>query len=62
MRELPHRLRLDDERRAAIAHELGALFERQFDEPLSDFRAHEPEPLCFQMPSFMPITQSSPLS
>ena len=41
MPETPIRLRLDDERRAAIAHELGTLFERKFDEPLSDFRAQE---------------------
>lgn len=35
----PIRLRLDDERRAAISHDLATLFEAHFDEPLSDFRA-----------------------
>jgi len=37
----PIRLRLDAERRAAISHDLAALFEKRFDEPLSDFRATE---------------------
>ena len=41
MDQPPIRLRLDDERRAALAHELATLFETRFDEPLSDSRATE---------------------
>lgn len=37
----PIRLRLDDERRAALAHQLGTLYQSRFDEALTDFRATE---------------------
>lgn len=37
----PIRLRLDDGRRAALAHQLGTMYEEHFDEALSEFRATE---------------------
>jgi uncharacterized protein (DUF2164 family) len=41
MPEVPHRIRLDDERRAGLRRELRAFHEQRFDEPLSDYHAEE---------------------